>query len=251
MLQRILLILAFLAGVLAVVLTHTKLKTHVQGIIAERDQNAAERDQQRSRANKAERDLNATSNQLVRTVATLKDTEQKLETAKNEATRARDDLDRTRKELETAQNAEKAARQQLAQWDALGVKPEEVRTMREDLGKARETIAVFEEEKRILARQVAKLTNELAKFISPEDYEVPLPRGLKGKILVVDPKWEFVVLNIGENQGVLRDGVMMVHRDSKLVGKVRITNVMADRCVANILPGWKLDDIREGDEVLF
>jgi hypothetical protein len=42
-----------------------------------------------------------------------------------------------------------------------------------------------------------------------------------------------------------------VHRNSKLVGKVRIQQVMANRSVANLMAGWKLGDIEEGDQVLY
>jgi len=34
------------------------------------------------------------------------------------------------------------------------------------------------------------------------------------------------------------------------VAKVRITNVQSQRSIANILPGWKLKDVMEGDVVL-
>ena len=72
---------------------------------------------------------------------------------------------------------------------------------------------------------------------------------LKGKIVAVDPKWDFVVLNIGGDQGVLQDGEMLVSRDGKLVAKVIVRSVQKDRCIANVVPGWKLGDVIEGDEV--
>ena len=78
-----------------------------------------------------------------------------------------------------------------------------------------------------------------------------LPVGLAGKVLVVDPKWSFVVLNIGEKQGAVRRGVLLVSRNSKLIGKVRISSTQAERSIANIMPGWKLGEIAEGDQVLY
>jgi hypothetical protein len=44
---------------------------------------------------------------------------------------------------------------------------------------------------------------------------------------------------------------MMVDRDGKLLGKVRIKSVSKDRCVANIMAGWKNGEVMEGDEVLY
>jgi hypothetical protein len=69
--------------------------------------------------------------------------------------------------------------------------------------------------------------------------------------VAVDPKFNFVVLNIGEEQGAKARGVMMVDHDGKLLGKVRITSVTKTECVANILPDWKRGTIMEGDEVLY
>ena len=72
---------------------------------------------------------------------------------------------------------------------------------------------------------------------------------LRGKILRVDPRWDFVVLNIGENQGVLEEGELLVSREGKLVAKVIVRSIEKDRCIANIVPGWKLGEVIEGDEV--
>jgi hypothetical protein len=82
------------------------------------------------------------------------------------------------------------------------------------------------------------------------DPVVRLPADLKGNVAVVDPKWNFVVLNIGEKSGVIEDGEMLVSRDGKLVARVVIKKVQKDQCIADILPGWKLGDVIEGDTVI-
>ena len=72
-----------------------------------------------------------------------------------------------------------------------------------------------------------------------------------GKVLAVDPKFEFVVLDIGEKEGALENGQMLVNRNGKLVAKIKITDsIQPNRCIANVMPGWKLGDIMEGDQVL-
>jgi hypothetical protein len=68
--------------------------------------------------------------------------------------------------------------------------------------------------------------------------------------MAVDPKWDFVVLNVGEDQGVLPDGELLVSRDGKLVAKVIVRSVQKDRSIANLVPGWQLGEIIEGDEVI-
>lgn len=251
MLQRIFLIVAILAGIGVIVVSQTKLREHIQGIISERNQNAKDRDAEKKRANGAEKTLAATSNTLVNTASQLKTTKNELTTANNNLENVSSERDKALQNLEKAKEAEKAAQQNLAAWSGIGMKPAEVKTALEDLKKTQTAVAALEAENKILERAKRKAQSELDRILTGEEYVVKEPDGLKGKILVVDPKWDFVVLNIGENQGVLKDGILMVHRDSKLVGKVKISNVMPDRCIANILSGWKLDDIREGDQVLY
>src|SRR5439155_7644786 len=96
-----------------------------------------------------------------------------------------------------------------------------------------------------------KRADEKIKILMGTD-EAPdpiLPAGLKGKVVVVDPKYNFVVLDIGANKGVEPRGVLVVSRNSKLVAKVRVASVQPDRSIANIMPGWKLDQPMEGDQV--
>jgi hypothetical protein len=66
---------------------------------------------------------------------------------------------------------------------------------------------------------------------------------------VVDPKWDFVVLDVGAKNNLPERGILLISRNGTLVAKVRVLNVENDRCVANIMPGWKLNDVLEGDEV--
>ncbi len=76
---------------------------------------------------------------------------------------------------------------------------------------------------------IASLKSDLERYTEGYDREVALPPGTKGKVVAVDPKYEFVVLDIGGNQGVLKDAKMLVNRGGKLVAKVKITSVQPDR----------------------
>jgi hypothetical protein len=87
-------------------------------------------------------------------------------------------------------------------------------------------------------------------YESSEPKPVLLPANLRGKVFQVDPKWNFVVLDIGLNEDALEGGELLVSREGKLVGKVQIRSVQKDRCVANLLPGWQIGEIMEGDLVI-
>ncbi len=250
MVRRIILLLAIAASGFTVVVTQLQMRERIQGLISDRDKNAADRDQERGRADHADRTLTTTSNELVSTIAAFLSVSNELETSRGAVAQARSDLEKVTAEKQRALEGEKAARQELAQWNTLILRPEQVKPLLEDLAKARQANAVAEEQKKRLIRELEKTNAELAKILGSEA-PVLLPLGLKGTVKVVDPKWQFVVLDIGESQGVLQDGIMLVHRDSKLIGKVKIAKVLAERSIANIIPASRLDDVREGDKVLF
>lgn len=100
-----------------------------------------------------------------------------------------------------------------------------------------------------MTHRIAQLNNQVDELLG-HDHPILLPAGLKGEIMAVDPKWDFVVVNVGENQGVLQNGELLVSRDGKLVAKVIVRSVQKDRSIANLVPGWKLGDVFEGDEVI-
>jgi hypothetical protein len=108
---------------------------------------------------------------------------------------------------------------------------------------------VSEIENKVLMQKVKKVETELAVYRDP-NFFVTLPASLKGKVLVADPKWNFVVLNVGEDQGVLERGELLVNRNGRLVAKVVVRSVQKDRCIANVLPGWELGEVMEGDLVI-
>lgn len=249
MLLRISLILAILAGIGTIVFTQLKTREHLKGIIAAREQHKAEEAKQRTARQKAEGDLtktratlNTTSNALVKTEEDLNGTRQQLQAAQ-------ENIAKVRAELKAAIDDKTKAQQELAKWEQLGVKPEQVKDMIVKLKIGEEAIVALGEEKKILDRRVKELENKIALLLGDEEYVVPLPAGTKGNVVAVDPKWNFVVLDLGANKGMLEGGVLTVHRNSQLVGKVRIREVLSNRSVAILMPGWKLGEIEEGDQV--
>jgi hypothetical protein len=253
MLLRISLIVAILAGIGVIVVSQLTLRNHITEIIGARDQNAKDRDQEKDRANKAESALKKTTGELTQTKTKLDSAEKELASAK---TRLSDEQRRVAgltKDLETVRAERTDAQQKLSRYELTGLQPEQIKTTLEELKKTLAQNSAIEEEKRILNRRIIAIQARLDELIGKdEEAGAPLPPGLKGKIAVVDPKWDFVVLDIGEKQGVLQNGIMMVSRNSKLVGKVKIVTVYPDRSIANVMPGiWKVGDVQEGDQVLY
>ena len=251
MLLRICLILAILAGAGVIAVSHFKVRPHIQSIIDQREENAKARDREKGGRLKAEKSLKETEAKLADTEKNLEETKGQLAAANSKATtlegRVTDltkTLDQTKKDLTESQ-------QKLSRFELIGLTPEQVTALRDSVKSLRDTNGVLEEENKILLRANTILTNKLFALVGDQDLPPALPAGLKGKVLVVDPKWNFVVLDIGEKDGVLERGELMVSRNSRLVAKVKITNVQPNRSIANIMPGWKLGEVMEGDIVLY
>jgi hypothetical protein len=134
------------------------------------------------------------------------------------------------------------AEAELALWTGLGVSREQIQQFQQQLAK-------LQAENVSLVRRNSDLDYRLSWFTGTEK-EVKMPAGLTGHVMAVDKKYSFVVLNVGESQGVAKNGKLLVNRGGKLVGKVRVTRVEPNSSVANILPDWKLAEVREGDQVL-
>lgn len=252
MLLRISLIVAILAGIGVIVVSQLTVRNHITSIITERNDWHSKHDTEKGRADKAEGDLKKTTAQLADTKKKLDSSEKELASAK---TRLADEQRKTTgltKDLETVRAERTEAQQKLSRYELTGLDPEQIKTTIAELKKVTAQNTAIEEEKKILNRTLQRLQTKIDDLIGTNsEVVVQLPPGLKGKVLVVDPKWDFVVLDIGEKQQVLQNGVMAVHRSGKLVGKVKIVTVYPDRSIANVMPGWRLGDIQEGDQVLF
>jgi myosin heavy subunit len=246
MLLRISLILAIVAGLAVGVLNFVKVKEKITQL--QTDLRA-----QTDRADKAEKDRDDKQRKLTATENKLKQTEETLTATKDErdkavaealaqttrANRLTDDLTKTRGERDEAQ-------QEVARYRATGMTPEQIAGVNKQIKDLKDNLSGSQEENRLLGQKIKKTENELAVYKTP-DYQPPLPPNLRGKVLVTDPKWQFVVLNIGEDQGVLEHGELLINRGGKLVAKVKISSVQKDRSVANIMPGWQIGEIFEGD----
>jgi predicted RNase H-like nuclease (RuvC/YqgF family) len=251
MLLRISLILAILAGIGTIVVTQIKTREHIKGIIAEREQHKSEEDKERKGRKKAETELTATKDALSATKSTLAKTEEELNGTKQRLAAAEESISKLKGELASAIESRKKAEADLAKWASLGYTPEQVVELGKKVKVQSDAIAALEDEKAILARNAKELQNKIDLLLGGEEFVVKLPANTKGNVMAVDPKWNFVVLDLGKNKEMLEGGILMVHRNSQLVGKVRIREVMQDRCVATVMPGWSLGEIEEGDQVIY
>ena len=181
----------------------------------------------------------------------LSETKQELEKSQADEVTQHNRADRLANDLSKASKERNEAREELSRWDLTGIKPEQVSVLKSDIKKANEMIGVVESEKKLLSRKVDTLESRLHRYEADVEPPVEMP-GLRGKVLAVDAKWNFIVIDAGSDVAK-ENGVVLIRRDDKLVGKARIVRVEAQRSFANILPEWQQANysVAEGDSVLY
>ncbi|MEI8109130.1 MAG: hypothetical protein WCI46_15055 [Verrucomicrobiota bacterium] len=221
---------------------------------------------------------------LIATEAKLRQTKKDLEIRTEELAAANLKIEEKDKEIATLKgmndDLKKAKDDLTAQLEA---KTKEVEALNEQLKKLLTTpeggkVDIAELTRAIdeLKATVIKLTTELAearamndsltKQVKVADDKVAvleiykksrelglMRKGTTGRIIAVNPGWNFVVLNIGDKQGAVQNGVMLVVRNGEPIAKVRITSVEPSTAIADILPNSlrKGITIQPGDDVIF
>jgi len=251
MLLRISLGIAILAGLAALYFTQFNVKPKIDELTtnlqtAENEKNTAQEDARQSKAaeTKAKAELDTAKKGLEEATAELDNTKAKLSEQQTRGNQLQTELTKVTGDRNEAQ-------QELSAWRATGVNPDQIRALRTEATKLSEERDAIAGENKILLREKGRLEARLSKYEGDEEKDPPMPPGLKGKVLAVDPKYEFVVLDVGGNQGAVERGKLLVSREGKLVGAVRITRVEPDRSIANIIPEMKQADLMEGDLVLY
>ncbi|MEJ0089659.1 MAG: hypothetical protein WDM80_07945 [Limisphaerales bacterium] len=248
MLIRISLFLAVLAALAVGVVNVVVVKDKINTLITDRNKN-------RDGWHITQAELSQTNKVLVKTQGVLKQTQQDLADTQADRDKAvanalaqekranqlTDKLTKTTQERDDAQNS-------LAAYIATGLTSDQVGKLNRALKDSQDLIQVAKQEYAVLEQDRERIQARLKKY-EGDDTDILLRADLKGKIVVVDPKWDFVVLNIGNEQGVKENGELLVSRDGKLVAKIIVRSLEKNRCIANIVPGWKLGDVIEGDEV--
>ena len=248
MLIRISLIVAIVAALAAGALNIFQVRDKINMLTSQRND-------ERGQKQKALGDLASTRQELTKTKDNLTQTQQELTDTKSQRDKAVADA---KEQIKRASDlSDKLAKMtqgfndvqaQLAAYTATTLSPDQVMALNKTLKNTQNALEAVKGENVVLQRAVNRLNNQLAGFVGT-NYVVRLRADLEGKIVAVDPKWSFVVLNIGEDQGVLEDGEMLVSRDGKLVAKVIVRSVQKGHSIANIVPNWRLGDVIEGDEV--
>jgi hypothetical protein len=93
---------------------------------------------------------------------------------------------------------------------------------------------------------------DLSKKLRDRELNYQKP-GLQGRVLAVNSGWNFVVLSVGDKQGVVINATLLVVRGNEPIARLRVTSVEPSTSIADVLPGTvrKGAAIQPGDTVIF
>lgn len=189
-----------------------------------------------------ERVLEQTKDQLKSTEIQLADARSQIETLENEKMNLMT-------ELTSAQNK---VNQQMT--EIAGLK-EEISGLNDTISDKENTILGLEADIATVTSERDRAEKELDLCIAQlQGSDGSTPDDIKGKpakIVRINREWNFVVLDIGKEEGILLNVEALVHRGDELVGKVRVSEVQDNMCIADIHADWQESPIQEGDTVFF
>lgn len=186
--------------------------------------------------------------QLVQTRSTLKDTEVELaaRTRDLESTvKKENDLNRelTKTNAELANAKANAASLQTAKSE----KEQDIRGKNDNLTNLNNSLADLEID---LDAMLQERDNALADYerckngAAGKEQKSREARGQKGRVLAVNPDWEYVIIEKGDTE-VDRDYEAFVHRGREFVGKITIRRVEDQLAIAEIMT----ESVAEGDQI--
>lgn len=182
----------------------------------------------------AKEELEGTKQELAGKTASLNDVEAQLT--------------KTAKDLQETTTARDTAQRELAQWRATGIRPDQILALKAEGQRLLAERDAFAEEKKVMGREIARLNDELSVYRGPNS-EVRMA-DVRGKVVGVDGKFQFLTLDKGSDDGLRQNGKMIVTRGDNLVAKVQLVRVEARSAVANLLPDWNKGDVQANDTVM-
>ena len=127
---------------------------------------------------------------------------------------------------------------------------ERIKGLVNDLDETRDKLDKSQDE---LSKAMAELKNLRRIVTGKADKafgESGIDPNIEGKILEVNPKWNYVILGLGRKDQIQENMQMLVARKDKLVAKVLISKVLGTVSIGEIMPEIKVGSVEIGDKVI-
>lgn len=234
--------------------------------------NKGERDELGANLASTEASLASTRGELAESQKEVATVKEELDTTTTAKTQAETDLAAARAEAQKAASdlvaANEAAEQVRSQVEGLNAQIAEKDRTIADLSTATASAPVVEadqpdetrtaELEAMNASLQARLTQAESELTGLKKREedrsaLRMREGLEGRVLAVNPAWNFVVLSIGDRNGVVNNAELLLKRGTQYLGKVRVTSVEPSTSIADIVANSMPSgvSVQPGDSVIF
>lgn len=223
----------------------------------------------RIKLKQTEEKLAETERILAETKADLEQTREKLRTTEEELAKTKTELQTTKAELDKANGELAEIKKAIEEVLPGGDLTEGIRGLKskitELVTKTKEqeaAIVQLEKDKAGLESKVASLTDIITGnekkianqgVVIKKHVENIMQKGIQGRVMAVNSGWGFCIVSIGDKAGAANNKVLVVARNGRAIGRLRITNIEATQSVADIIPGTFLKGmtVQPGDAVIY
>lgn len=182
--------------------------------------------------------------------------EQKVLAVEAERTKAQNEKAELESKLRASEGQVANLQKQIAAATVSGgTGTEALNEMKEQLEDTRKQLEAAEHEKSVLADKV-KAAQDRVTTMEEEKKRRELGSnkpGIHGKVLAVNQAYNFVVLGIGERQGVVPNVELLVMRNGVFIGKIRISSVEPTTSIGDIITNSLARgvQVQPGDTVIY
>jgi hypothetical protein len=129
------------------------------------------------------------------------------------------------------------------------LEPERLAKINPGGGNIDDELEIIREEKRRLELVLQERTGAVTDSVDLGEVKVHTGKRFSGSILVVNRRYDFVVIDLGREHGMETDVVLILHRGSKFLGKVMVEKVYARMSAATLMLDWIQGEPQVGDGV--
>jgi len=203
--------------------------------------------------------ITSTNDTFVETAKNAKNEDLQTKSLMSDIKGKQEELEATKKEIEELAAKKQAMQEEITRILGTSGTPEEILAKNEALKK--ENDAKVQETEQItkeadVAKKAAGESESLVTRLKQQQATRAKAITLAsrtGTISAVNPDLGFVVVNLGQNDGVTSESRLLVKRGNQLIGKLKIVQIYGSSTVADIVtksitPGFA---IQPGDEVVF
>ncbi len=210
---------------------------------------------------KTQAELKTTSENLTAANKTVEEQKTKLTGMETEVATAKADAEKAAAEVTAKQTLIADLEKKLAAVPTTGTKtvpdmegPEMV-ALRAEVAKAKQELAEAQQVQDTLRTREKESAERLAEANrTVQQYRQPIDRaGLTGKVVAVNPGWNFVVLDVGDRKGATVNAPVLVTRGGQVVARLKITSVEPSTSIADVIPGTiqRGQAVQPGDRIVF